>query len=72
MKYIITKPFKNVSFMQNCYNDEINIESENLIYSEIFDTHSCIQCNNRNNEKQIHYKCKQIANLVREIEELNK
>lgn len=48
---------------------EIEIKSENLLYTEIHDTHSGCQTNSENTDK-IHEKCKQIADLIREIENL--
>jgi predicted nucleic acid-binding protein len=51
---------------------EIEITSENLIYTELGTTHSGCQCNNLENAEIIRMKCTQIANLIREIEILNK
>lgn len=51
---------------------EIEITSENLIYTELGTTHSGCQCNNLENSENIRMKCFQIANLIREIEILNK
>ena len=68
-EYKISFPFAHL----NCeYNKEITISSKKLVYSEIIDLYSGIQCNNMKNEKEIHDKCKQIADLIREIEELNR
>jgi hypothetical protein len=53
---------------ENVY--ELEIKSDNLIYSELYDTHS--GCQTMHNQKKIHNKCNQIANLIREIDELNK
>ena len=66
--YKISFPFAH---LKDEYNKEVYIESENLIYTENL-CYSGVQCNNMSNEKQIHDKCKQIAVLIREIEELNK
>ena len=49
---------------------ELEIKSDNLIYSELFDTHS--GCQAMKNQKEIHKRCVQIANLIREIDKLNK
>jgi hypothetical protein len=51
---------------------EIEITSENLIYTEIGTTHTGCQCNNLENAEIIRMKCRQIADLIREIEILNK
>jgi len=51
---------------------EIEITSENLIYIELGTTHSGCQCNNLKNAEIIRKKCGQIADLIREIENLNK
>lgn len=53
-------------------DDEIEIESENLIYCELGSTHSGCQTNNLDNNDKIHEKCIQISNLIREIEEMQK
>ena len=50
---------------------EIEISSENLIYTELGTTHSGCQCNNLENAEIIRMKCMQIADLIREIEILN-
>ena len=49
---------------------EIEISSENLLYTELQNTHSGCQTNSENTDK-IHLRCKEIANLIREIEELS-
>lgn len=51
--------------------DEIEIISKDLIYAELGTTHSGCQSNNLKNNDEIHKKCAQIANLIREIEQLN-
>jgi len=50
---------------------EIEISSENLIYIELATTLSACQCNNLENYELIRKKCRQIADLIREIENLN-
>ena len=50
---------------------EIEITSKNLIYAEMGVTHSGCQSNNLKNNDEIHKKCVQITNLIREIEQLN-
>lgn len=52
--------------------DEIEIKSENLIYAEIGLNHSGCQSNSLKNNDKIQNKCAQIANLIRDIEKLNK
>jgi len=66
-KYTIQKeyPWQKIDF-------EIEIKSENLLYSELGTTHSGCQCNNMENHELIHDKCRKIADLIREIEILNK
>jgi len=51
---------------------ELEIVSENLVYTELQNTHSGLQCNNMNNEKLIHDKCRQVSKLIKEIDQLNK
>ena len=65
--YVIKKTYPAI-----CDNGEISIESENLYYSEMFASHSGCQCNNTENQDQIHEKCRQIVALIRQIEDLNK
>ena len=50
---------------------DIEIDSENIRYSELNKTHSGCQCRNLSNQEAIHKKCTQIAQLIREIEILN-
>lgn len=52
-------------------DSEIEIKSENLLYTELGNTHSGCQCKNMDNHEIIHEKCRQIADLIREIEKLN-
>ena len=49
---------------------ELEIVSENLIYGEIGFGVGC-QCKNMDKQKEILDKCKQVANLIREIDKLN-
>lgn len=51
--------------------DEIEIKSENLLYVELDNTHSGCQSNSLENNDEIHEKCKQISQLIKEIEKLN-
>jgi len=51
--------------------NEIEITSENLMYSELNYTQSGVQTNSMENHSVIHDKCREIARLIREIEELN-
>ena len=50
---------------------EITIESDNLFYSELNDKMSGCQSNSKEHNEEIRSKCKQIAKLIREIENLN-
>ena len=50
-------------------NMEIEIMSDRIRYVELGDNHTGCQCNE--NENEIHRKCRQIAELIREIEVLN-
>jgi hypothetical protein len=50
---------------------ELEIESEGLIYTELQTTHFGVQCNNLKNEALIRLKCRQVADLIREIDNLN-
>lgn len=50
---------------------EIEILSDNLIYTELQNTHSGLQCRNMGNEKMIHKKCRQVSKLIKEIDQLN-
>lgn len=51
--------------------NEIEIESENLIYSEINLFHG-MQCKSRKNYDRIFKLCAQVADLIKEIDKLNK
>ena len=61
-EYRIIKPFRD--------SREITIESKNLHYSEISNL-SGLQSLTGKNDREIHKKCKQIADLIRDIERLN-
>ncbi len=50
---------------------EIEITSDNLIYTELQNTHSGMQCRNMKNEKLIHDKCRKVSKLIKEIDQLN-
>ena len=62
--YVIRFPFKSK-------HREIEIVNSYLFYFELCD-HSGCQVNNTENKDLIHKKCKKIANLIREIDQLNK
>tara|TARA_R110002020_G_scaffold193907_1_gene394468 strand:- start:136 stop:342 length:207 start_codon:yes stop_codon:yes gene_type:complete len=64
-KYTIKHPYINSKYQ------EVEIISENLLYAEICDGSGC-QVRNLKNADLIHHKCKEIAELIREIEHLNK
>lgn len=51
-------------------DSEIEISSENLLYSELNNLSGCQSMNKKNNEL-IRDKCFQISELIREIEKLN-
>ena len=52
------------------YDSEIEISSEHLLYIQIGKTHhECRSSNSKNNE-EIRDKCKQISDLIRDIEKL--
>jgi len=51
---------------------EVEIKSENLIYSEIGFEYIGVQCINQENHELIQKKCREVANLIREIDKLNK
>jgi len=50
---------------------EITIKSETLEYTEMGSIHSGCQCKNMDKQKLIHDKCKEVADLIREIDKLN-
>ena len=50
---------------------DIEIKSENLIFAEAGNTHSGCQSANISNNDEIHKRCAKIAELIREIEDLN-
>lgn len=51
---------------------ELEITSARLTYSEINETHNGVQCATQKNNDIIRHKCRQVADLVREIDELNR
>ena len=63
--YVITKAYP-------LDTTEITIKSINLLYSEMTHVGSGCQSNSIKNNDAIHKKCRQIADLIREIETLNK
>jgi hypothetical protein len=64
--YTIKKAYPWIS---DCF--EIEISSENLLYTELGTTHSGCQSNSLENNNKIHECCKKVADLIREIEKLN-
>lgn len=64
------KIYKIIFPFPNSKHKEVNISSENLEYAEICGNSGC-QVVNTANEKLIYEKCKLIAELIREIDELN-
>ena len=56
--------------------NEIEIVSDNIMYSEIRlndkGVFIGVQCSNQKNDELIKAKCIQVANLIREIDKLNK
>jgi len=50
---------------------EVEIKSENLLYSEIGFEYLGVQCMNPENHELIQKKCREVANLIREIDRLN-
>jgi hypothetical protein len=63
--YSINSPFKDSK------NNEVEILSNNLLYSEIGDTHAGVQCRNMDNQDEIFKRCVEISKLIKEIEKLN-
>ena len=51
---------------------ELEITSQNLIYTELGNTHSGVQVINMRNETLIHKKLRAVADLIRDIDKLNK
>lgn len=49
---------------------ELDITSENLTYCELGGSHSGCQSNSEDNNDEIHKKCNQIADLIRDIDKL--
>ena len=62
-EYLISFPFKK--------GKEVDIKSKKLHYIEI-ENHASCQVKNQENRTEIRNKCIQIADLIREIEDLNK
>ena len=56
--------------------NEVEIVSDNIMYSEVGlndkQVYIGFQCNNKENAELIKAKCIQVANLIREIDKLNK
>ena len=54
--------------------DDVEINSENLFYAQGSSDFACIQCNATDEKvnEEIHNKCRQVADLIREIDKLNK
>lgn len=56
--------------------NEVEIVSDNIMYSEVALNDERVfigvQCNNKENAELIKAKCIQVANLIRDIDELNK
>jgi hypothetical protein len=69
--YSIKYPYLENRVMENDFI-ELEIVSQNLIYSEIGKTHFGLQCLNVDNDDVIREKCKQVADLIREIDKLNR
>lgn len=69
--YSIKYPYLENRIMENDFI-ELEIVSQNLIYSEIGTSHFGLQCVNMDNDDIIRGKCKQVADLIREIDQLNK
>jgi len=53
-------------------DSEIAITSNNLIYSELGPAHHGCQSRSLKNNELIRDKCRQVADLIREIDNLNK
>ena len=64
-RYVISTPFPD------SVHKEVQIKSKVLHYIEIEDHAGC-QVKNQENRAEIRNKCIQIADLIREIEALNK
>jgi hypothetical protein len=63
--YIISKAYHWTK------SNEIEIKSKNLIYSEVGETHHGVQAKNTLNYLEILMKCKQVAELIKEIDKMN-
>ena len=53
-------------------DNEVEIQSKNMIYAELGSTHIGCQCANQLNADAILDRCSQISALTKEIDELNK
>ena len=69
-KYTIRHPYLGDKLKNGFL--EVEIISDSLNYSEIGVTMFGLQCNNLNNHKEISEKCKKVADLIRELDKLNK
>jgi hypothetical protein len=63
--YIISKAYHWTK------SNEIEIKSKNLIYSQIGEMHHGLQANSIINHLEILMKCKQVAELIKEIDKMN-
>ena len=68
-KYVIKHPYLGKEDSNGFL--EVEITSENIIYSEIQSTHFGLQCVNKKNHNEILVRCKEVVNLIREIDKLN-
>ena len=50
---------------------ELEIQSENLIYTQLGLHHHGLQCENQDNHDEILKKCSEICKLILEIDKLN-
>ena len=66
--YVIRFPFKH---LKDVYNEEIEIINDNLHYCEI-ERGNGAQTNKTAKDDLVREKCKQIADLIREVELLTK
>lgn len=65
-KYTIKHPYEGI----NSTYKEVEIRSDNLYYGEL-NLSSGGMVRNTKNEDLIHEKCKEVAQLIREIDKLN-
>jgi hypothetical protein len=68
-RYIITHPYLGEKLKDGFL--EVEISSDNLSYSELQMTHYGVQCMVSDEDNVIRDKCRQIADLIREIDKLN-